>query len=235
MTRHDRRDDGTSLMELLVVMGLMSVVMMMVTGAIIQVYRTVQTTDTLTAAQQQLSVAFQRFDRQLRYATWINQPGVPLNSKTWYVEFASREPNATTGVEEDRCRQLRLELQPAGSGVAKDKGLLQLIEWKPGSTPTPGARGATIAAGIDTTDLASTAAEVGVGGKSAPFELQKAGDRPYPTASVGSDFASGYQRLRIHLKTKVSAGTAEIDTTFTAVNTTMNSNTEANSCSAGRP
>jgi len=239
MTRRGRRpardDDGTSLAELLITMGLLSVVMLMVTGAILQVYRTVRTTETLTAAQGELSVAFQRFDRQLRYATWINEPGVPAGSGTWYVEFASREPDKVTGVDRDVCRQLRLELSPAGSNGATDRGLLQLIEWLPGSTPAVGARGATIASNIDTTPLAATPAAVGTADKYAPFELQKAGDKPYPSASVGTDFTSDYQRLRIHLRTKVTAGTAEIDTTITAVNTSQATNSAANACSAGRP
>ncbi|MEV8505166.1 hypothetical protein AB0368_10105 [Actinoplanes sp. NPDC051475] len=236
MTRPDaqpvRDEDGSSLAELLVTMGIMSVVMMLVTGAILEVYRSVQVTDTLTAAQAQLSVAFQRFDRQLRYATWINKPGVPSGSQTWYVEFASQERDPSTGLDVDKCRQLRLELKPTGAGAATDKGLLQLIEWTPGSNPTVGARGATIASNIDTADLAYVEGEAG---KSAPFELQRAGDKPFPAAVAGSDFSSEYQRLRIHLKTRAAAGTAEIDTTFTAVNTSQASNDAPNQCKGGRP
>lgn len=234
VVRPARDENGSSLAELMVVTSLLSVVMLMVTGAIVQVYRTVQTTETLTSAQAQLSVAFQRFDRQLRYASWINPPGVPTGSGTWYVEFASKEPDAT-GVDRDKCRQLRLELHPAGSNGATDRGLLQLLEWTPGSKPAVGSRGATLASNIDTTALAATPAEVVAGGKFAPFELQPAGDKPYPTASVGSDFTSDFQRLRIHLRTKVTAGTAEIDTTFTAVNTSQATNTATHQCSEGRP
>jgi len=161
----------------------------------------------------------------LRYASWINEPKV-INNNTWYVEFA--------GTEDTKCRQLRLELDPAGSTGAPDRGLLQLVEWTPGSPPAAGARGLTIASRIDVTDISRTNDAVPAAPKYRPFDLQRADTKPYASQSVGSDFSPDFHRLRIRLKTRASAGTAEIDTTFTAVNTTRNT-PSTNTCSEGRP
>jgi hypothetical protein len=53
-------------------------------------------------------------------------------------------------------------------------------------------------------------------------------------SATGTDFVAAFQRLRIRLKTKVAAGTAQIDTTFTALNTLRN-HEATNVCSEGRP
>lgn len=223
--RPDGAEDGSSLAELTVTMLLMSVAMLMFTGAILQVYRTVQTTETLTDAQAQLAVSFQRFDRQLRYASWINDPGL-VHGDTWYVEFA--------GLEGEKCRQLRLELDPAGSNGAQDQGVLQLLEWTPGSPPPAGSRGTTIASRIDVSDISRTNDAEPAAPKYRPFDLQRADTKPYASQSVGSDFSPDFHRLRIRLKTRSAAGTAEIDTTFTAMNTTRNT-PPTHTCSEGRP
>ncbi|MFI5492840.1 type II secretion system protein J [Actinoplanes sp. NPDC051859] len=230
MTAPDDRgaDDGFTLGEVLITMTMLSVVMLMFTGGILQVYRTVQTTDTLTDAQAQLTVAFQRFDRHLRYANWISDPVAKNN--VWYVEFAD--------VEGDKCRQLRLELGTAGANDPMGAGNLQLLEWDPASPPTATTRGTTIASQIDTTDMTRSRTTAQTTAPTLPeywpFELQRAGSKPYPTASPGSDFSPDADRLRIHIKTKFAAGSAEIDVTFTATNTDSETPT-ANVCSAGRP
>jgi prepilin-type N-terminal cleavage/methylation domain-containing protein len=204
-----RDDDGFSLAEVMVTMGIMSVLLVLFTGAILQVYRTVTATETLSDAQSELSRAFQGFDRQLRYASWIATPG--KYGTATYVEFAG--PLTTD------CYQLRLE-----PGDGTNTGVLQLLTWTAGSPPAPGTRGRTIASQI-VTDAAQPPY----------FELQSAGAQPYATAPVGNDFVTANQRLRIRLTTQVTGGgTTRIDTTFTALNTS--SDTKAtNACSAGRP
>ncbi|MEV6598192.1 hypothetical protein AB0M36_15120 [Actinoplanes sp. NPDC051346] len=231
MTRREvspvRDDEGSSLTEIMVTMGIMSAVMVVFTGAILQVYRTVQATDTLTDAQAQLSVAFQRFDRHLRYASWINKPGVRHegSADTWYVEFA--------GVKGEKCRQLRLELGPdPGSNSPIGQGLLQLLEWTPGSPPAPHTPGMTIASQVDTTNISRQTTPTGT--KIAPFELHKADTKPYATAAEGSQFVPEFDRLRIRLSTKVAAGAAAIDIAFTALNTDRDT-PDTNDCSEGRP
>ncbi|WP_306212208.1 prepilin-type N-terminal cleavage/methylation domain-containing protein [Actinoplanes sp. RD1] len=207
-----RGDDGFSLAEVMVTMGIMSVLLVLFTGAILQVYRTVTATETLSDAQSQLARAFQNFDRQLRYASWIATPGTYSGDGATYVEFAG--PLTTD------CYQLRL--QP-GAG-STNAGVLQLLTWTAGSPPAPGTRGRTIASQIVTDSS-----------RPPYFELQSAGAQPYASASVGNEFVTANQRLRIRLTAQVTGGgTTEIDTTFTALNTS--SDTKAtNACSAGRP
>ncbi|MET0495481.1 MAG: prepilin-type N-terminal cleavage/methylation domain-containing protein [Actinoplanes sp.] len=213
--KQDPHDAGTSLVELMVTMAIMSIMMVIFTGAILQIYRATTDTESLTTAQSQLRLAFQRFDRELRYASWISEPG--LVGTAWYVEFAGP---ADTG-----CRQLRLEtVSPDGNGV-DGEGQLQLISWTPGAPPAAGDPGQTIAAQILTTGVAPF------------FERQAANGTPYASASadaVGTDFTTDFQRLRIQLTTRVAAGTAQVDTTFTALNTSRDTPAD-NVCSEGRP
>ena len=208
-------DAGVSLAEVMVTMAIMSTMMVLFTGAILQVYRTSTATESLTTAQSQLWIAFQRLDRQLRYASWIATPG--QFGTAWYVEFA--------GPASTECRQLRLETAPAGGNGVDGQGVLQVIEWTQGHPPPAGGPGQTIASQVVTTGVAPF------------FEQQSANATPYASPSsgaVGTDFTTDSQRLRIRLTTKAAAGTAQVDTTFTALNTSRDTPT-TNACSEGRP
>jgi prepilin-type N-terminal cleavage/methylation domain-containing protein len=208
-------DAGFSLVELMVTMGVMSALMAIFTTAILQVYRTVSAVESVSVAQSQLQLAFQRLDRELRYASWIGQQGTV--GTTWYVEYAGADP---TG-----CGQLRLTA-PSGSDTGADaNGVLQLIQWTRGTPPAAGAKGTTLASLLVT------------GGADPPFLLQPAGSAPYydPSASsVGTNFATEFQRLRIRLTTRVGSRSTQVDTTFTALNTTRNTSA-TNGCREGRP
>jgi type II secretory pathway pseudopilin PulG len=209
-----RADDGTTLVEIMVTMGIMSIMMVIFTSAILQIYRTTTATESLTSAQSQLRTAFERFDQQLRYASWIAEPG--LFGTAWYVEFAGPTPTD--------CFQLRLETEAAGAEEADGQGLLQLLTWTQGRPPPVGQPGQTIAGQILTTGVEPF------------FDRQSVNEMPYaiPSANaVGADFATVLQRLRIRLTTKVEAGTAQIDTTFTGLNTSAD--VTGNACSEGRP
>jgi prepilin-type N-terminal cleavage/methylation domain-containing protein len=207
-------DAGFSLAEVLVTLGVMGVVMAIFTGGILNIYRTSTATEALSTAQTQLQLAFQRFDRELRYATWIAQPGQV--GTAWYTEFAG--PGATD------CRQLRLETASAGGNGANGQGVLQLLAWTLGAPPAAGTPGQTIASQIVTT------------GVDPFFELQAANATPYASASsgVGTEFTSDFQRLRVRLTTRAAGGNTQIDTTFTALNTSRETKA-TNSCSEGRP
>ncbi|MCO8269127.1 prepilin-type N-terminal cleavage/methylation domain-containing protein [Actinoplanes sp. TRM 88003] len=108
-------DDGFSLVELLVAMGLMSVVMIIVTTGLSGVYSNLNRADTTGAARDQLTSSFRRLDKELRYASWVSTPG-QVNG-TWYLEYAT-----PLG-----CRQLVLR-----------NGVLTMATWNLPST-TPGA------------------------------------------------------------------------------------------------
>jgi prepilin-type N-terminal cleavage/methylation domain-containing protein len=205
----DRGDAGFSLIEVMVTMGLMSVVMVVFTAAILQSYRASAKAESISIIQSQLRIAFQRFDRELRYASWIAQPGQV--GTAWYVEWA--------GYDGSQCYQLRLETAPAGSqeGPNNAHGVLQLRTWPLATPPVAGASGQT---------LASNLADPGGSG---PFERTDAG-----VATGGSDFVPDFDRLRVRLTAQRGDSAASVDTTFTALNTSRNT-PDTNDCSLGRP
>lgn len=199
--QHD--DAGTSLMELMVTMGLMSVVTLVFTTGIVQVYWGNRRTETQSVGQSQLHVAFQRFDRQLRYASSISEPGTV--GQRYYVDFADADPT--------QCVRLRLDAnaQPNGQNGA---GILQLIRWQEGTPPSGTPRWTTIASNLLVdTDPLNTIPDTGL-----PFTTQAAGSMPYAADPVGQKFSTAFQRLRVHLTAKFAGITTEVDTTFTAVN-----------------
>jgi prepilin-type N-terminal cleavage/methylation domain-containing protein len=211
--RRQPHDAGFSLVEVMVTMAIMSVLMALFTAAILQVYRTSNKTEAISVAQSQLYQAFQRFDKELRYASWVAEPG--MVGTTWYVEFA--------GADGTECRQLRLE---TASGAGTDgHGVLQMIRWTRGTPPAAGARGQTIASQLVTQ------------GVDPPFERQAAGTSPYASTGaggVGADFATDFHRLRIRLTARAGSTVAQVDTTFTALNTSRDT-PAVNDCSQGRP
>jgi prepilin-type N-terminal cleavage/methylation domain-containing protein len=107
------QDGGFSLIEVLISMSIMSVVLVIVTGAIIQIYSADTRTESTSIARDQLTNSFRRLDRELRYANWISAPGQV--GTAWYLEYA-----LPTG-----CRQLTF-----------DGGVLTTASWNlPGTTP----------------------------------------------------------------------------------------------------
>jgi len=205
-----RDDAGYSLLEVLVTMGVMSVLMVIFTTAIIQVFRTSGKAESIAAAQSELQRGFQRFDRELRYASWIAQPGQV--GTAWYVEFAG--PDGT------ECLQLRLETAPAtGTGSRDGQGVLQLLRWKAAALPP-----------VKNQPGQTVASQLVVTGVDPFFERQAAGVSPDPD----SEFIPDFQRLRVRLTSRVGSGTAQVDTTFTALNTSRTTPT-THTCGNGRP
>jgi prepilin-type N-terminal cleavage/methylation domain-containing protein len=122
-------DQGFTLLEVLISMGIMSIVLAVVTGAIVQIYSATTQVDTTTSDRDQLTVAFRRLDKELRYAQWIATPG--LVGTRYYVEYA---------MPGGGCRQLKY-----------DGGVLSTASWvlpstTPG-TPTALASGLTLISG----------------------------------------------------------------------------------------
>lgn len=210
--RPDGDDAGFSLTEVMVTLAVLSVVMAVFTAAILQVYRTTARTESVSIVQGQLQTAFQRFDRQLRYASWIGQPGQV--GTAWYVEWA--------GYDGSQCYQLRLETAPASaqSGADNGGGVLQMLNWPLATPPAADAPAQTLSADLVTPDSAG------------PFERQT------PFSSAGTDpltqFTPDFQRLRVRLTGRRGDSTAQVDTTFTALNTSRNT-PATNDCSKGRP
>lgn len=106
-SRHRRRlrgDDGTSLVEMLVGMTLMSIFMVLFTGAILMMNKSMNQSQAVNATASQLNTAYANLDNTVRYATFISTPGVSTGTRNWYVELRSFD----AGVEQ--CTQLRVNV-----------------------------------------------------------------------------------------------------------------------------
>lgn len=99
------RDEGTSLVELMVGMTLMVVFMGMFTGAVVMMNQAMNKSQAVNLSATQLNVAFLSLDKTVRYAAAIGKPGQGTSgSGDWYVEL--RVTN--TGAEV--CNQLRVDI-----------------------------------------------------------------------------------------------------------------------------
>jgi type II secretory pathway pseudopilin PulG len=87
MSDEHRGDEGFSLIDIIVATSIMAVIMVIVTGGIIEVYSDVNKADSTSSARDQIGNSFRRLDRELRYATWVSPPG-QVNG-AWYLEFAT--------------------------------------------------------------------------------------------------------------------------------------------------
>jgi prepilin-type N-terminal cleavage/methylation domain-containing protein len=129
--RWERADDdqGFSLIELLVTTAIMSIVMLVVVSATVEIYSGTKQIDNTAEAREQLDTSFRRLDRELRYATWAASPGQV--GTAWYLEYAL--PNG--------CRQLKY-----------DNGVMSLAGWTSPGTPGPPA---ALASGVTLINNAS--------------------------------------------------------------------------------
>ncbi len=121
-------DAGVSVVELLISMMIFSVVIGVFAGGLIVMARSTARTSEVTDASNSLRTTFQHLDRQIRYASSINSPGVG-GSGSWYVEFI------TTSVPEGevpRCTQWRFD--PTAETMAyrtwRDVPSSSVSEWR---------------------------------------------------------------------------------------------------------
>lgn len=213
--RAPRGDDGVTLVEQLVAMSIFMVVVGLFMSALVTMTSGTSRTQNTADSGDSVRAAFLRMDRQVRYATDINQAGRGA-SGDWYVEFRSpQQSTSTTAARSDvpagLCTQWRY-------GVAE--GHLDMRTWTDGSVPP--SSWTTVA-----TRLQPPAA--------APFSVALTSD------------SQPFQRLSVHLVaargTGGAAGSAEIETTFVARNSSPASTTNVDSnhdgvtdspvCSAG--
>jgi hypothetical protein len=115
--RRPTDDAGVTLIEVVVALGLTAVFMVMFTGAILQIYGTVNRTQAISDAQSQVNLAMTRLDKEIRYAAAIGEPSTSADP---YVEFLTNHTGTKT------CHQLWLDV---------DQKLLKLRQWPAGDTP----------------------------------------------------------------------------------------------------
>jgi prepilin-type N-terminal cleavage/methylation domain-containing protein len=184
-------DAGLTLIEVMVAMGLMSVVMVIATAAIAEIYHSVNESDNTAEAQAQVTTAFTRLDQEVRYARSISTPAV-VNGDN-YVEYLLSVDNV------DTCVELRLQTST---------NELQRRQWTKNVNPAAPTSWTTLAdvvtAGVPFTTI--SADKVGPTG----FRFQRL--RLTVSAVLGGGTGGG---------TVTSGGTTrKTDVTFTALNAT---------------
>lgn len=98
----DGGERGTSLIELIVGMSIMTVCGAIFLGSAVTLSRVTAKTQAVTTTASQTNLAYLALDRTLRYASYVTEPG-KSTSGNWYVEFR----DTTTGSEV--CTQLRID------------------------------------------------------------------------------------------------------------------------------
>jgi prepilin-type N-terminal cleavage/methylation domain-containing protein len=131
-------EQGFTMIEVVVTLVIMSIVMVIFSTGIAQVFGVQNKVDAASNAQGQLTIAFQKLDKQIRYASGISQAGT-LNGDP-VVEYLT----SFTGV--NTCTELRLhnnQLQQrtwlqssaASPPVPSPTVLAPLASYLSGSTP----------------------------------------------------------------------------------------------------
>lgn len=134
MGRRRAADEGYSLIEVLMGMVCMSILMTLVTSAIIQIYHSVNSVDAASAAQSQIDTTFVRLDKEIRYARGVSNPGTVDGDQ--YVEYLLDVDSV------DTCVELRLH---------NATGELQRRQWLKNQTPTAPTGWQTLASSISAT------------------------------------------------------------------------------------
>jgi type II secretory pathway pseudopilin PulG len=117
-------DRGTTLVELVVAMGIFTMVLSVIVGITVAMVQDVRKSTNLYDAGADARAAFSRLDKQIRYATAINRPRPGTSGADRYVEFQSVDGgNVLT------CHQWRL---------LDASGLLQQRSWVGTAVSAPG-------------------------------------------------------------------------------------------------
>ena len=213
--RRELRDDtGTSLVELLVGMAVLSIFLGLFTGAVIELNQATNKAQAISLTSEQLNAAFITLDRSVRYAAAISVPGctgaaapscdaIGTTPGAWYVEFR------TTNTGSELCTQLRLTVDDANS----DSEQLQTRSWTSASAPDP----------FDLSSFTTIASGVTKNSTAKPFVLTVAGS---------------YQQLNFNFSSLSVSGSSQTtsDSSFT-VNALDSSNppSATSVCQLGRP
>lgn len=114
----DSGDSGMTLTELIVAMGIFTMVLVVSLAAVVTMSQTTVRAQVTSDTTSQIRTVFQRFDKELRYASEINSPGA--SSGDYYVEYLVP---ATVADSDSMCVQWRYET---------DADELQRRTWEPG-------------------------------------------------------------------------------------------------------
>lgn len=120
--QEDGRDAGFTLVELIVAMGIFTVLMSLVLAAVVGLSRVTVRVQNVGDASDRLRQSFLTMDRQVRYADAINFPG--SSGGTWWVELHAPAVGAATPA---KCTQWRYT-----PGTRK----LEQRTWNDGTSPS---------------------------------------------------------------------------------------------------
>jgi prepilin-type N-terminal cleavage/methylation domain-containing protein len=187
------RDDGFTLMEVMVGSALMSVVMAVATAGLVSMYRTADLTEANTLSETSLMLSFAKLDREVRYAYRVNQPYL-ADGSTFAVDYVISDDNNAL-----QCVQLTL---PVTGGPLIHK------QWPQNSTSASATTSGVAAQLIS----ANTTTNNGVTVPANPFALL--------TSGQGN---SNFDRLQINMNSTVGvpgkSATRNYNVQFTALNT----------------
>jgi prepilin-type N-terminal cleavage/methylation domain-containing protein len=215
-----RGDSGFTMIEIVVVMVIMTVVLIIFTSGITQAFSAENKNDTAASAENQLVVAFQRLDEEVRYASAISNPGTQSSDPV--VEFLAPALNTTSS---NTCTEVRLHTST---------GQLQQRTWTQGAVgviPTP-TGWQQLASGV----IAATPKATASAGSTSTSSVVVVA----PFATVGPNPTQQFQRLEVAVSVKFgsnqNATTKQSDITFTGVNTSSASTGTATTtvCNEGR-
>jgi prepilin-type N-terminal cleavage/methylation domain-containing protein len=221
-----RHEDGVTMIEVVVSLTLMAVLMTIFTTAVLDVYRNVNQTESISTSASTLNNVFLRLDKEVRYASGISQP-VRLSDGTWYVEYL----NTSQGTE--ICTQLRLT----------PTNLLQRRTWNRGQTSFAPSGWQLLAS--DVTKVNATGPSTGPSANPSTGPSASPGfanndpfvfSAPDPARASGALAGSNFQQLTITLAALGRNGLqiAASSITFAALNTSL-AMTSAGVCTEGRP
>lgn len=198
-------DRGVTMIEVTVSMVVMSIALVIFTTGFLQVYRTMNKTESLSTAQAQVTMAFQRLDREVRYASGISDQAQV--GADFYVEYLVtplvRSPAPTPPPERTpTCVQLRLRVSTQQ---------LQRRTWPKGVTPVTPTPWIPLVSGV-------------VGGQ--PFDTDDAD----PAVNYQQSLRVS---ITVRSGTGGTATLRTTDVTFTALNTSI-ATSSADICTEGR-
>jgi prepilin-type N-terminal cleavage/methylation domain-containing protein len=111
-------DDGMTMIELMVSMAVMATVMALATAGLIAMFRSSDRADAAATVQQRINGAFDRLDREIRYAKIINKP-LASTGPDFAVTYVISDPKTNV----DTCVQLWLKDDQTGPYKRGDRQL----------------------------------------------------------------------------------------------------------------
>ncbi len=126
MSARRKRDEGMTLIELIVAMGIFAVLLSVLASGVVGLSRSFMESRVDAQTSKALGVAAQRVERSVRYADAINYPGVVATKA--YVEWRTDAVSAPSGVT--TCTQLRYDASA---------GTVAIRQWASSASPSTGA------------------------------------------------------------------------------------------------